>query len=144
MNGNRRRPGSFGAVKYGRFPATTPPGDYSERHVFNEGARALAVDTPWRKMAQYAFTGAAAPILALPANNNRCYLIVQNNSLATPLWVGFGAGADATNGIQILFGGGNFLADYMPPTDDIYIWFTGGAAERCTICEGVFQPPPEF
>lgn len=144
MSNRRKFNPPIGRYPYGENPSTTPPGFYSERHVFNENARALAVNTPWRKMAQYSFTGATTPISALPANNNRCYLIIQNNSAATSLWVGFGAGATETNGVQILFGGGNFLADYMPPTDEIYIYFTAGAAERCVICEGVFQPPPEF
>ena len=139
----RRRP-NIGRYPYGENPSTTPPGFYNEHHVFNEGARAVPIDTPWRKMAQYSFTGGANPISALPANNLRAYLIIQNNSLATPLWVGFGAAATNVNGIQILAAGGNCLADYMPPTDEIYSWFTAGAAETCVICEGVFQPPPEY
>jgi hypothetical protein len=129
---------------YGESPSTHPPHFYNERHVFNEGRQAVRVDTPWRKMAQYAFTGSATPVLALPANHLRCYMIIQNLSAATNLFIGFGAGAIATNGLLILPNGGNFLADYSPPTDDIYIFFAAGAAELCVIAEGVYQPPPEY
>lgn len=137
----RGHPSTLGDLPYARggYPSTFPPSAYSERHVFNEGSRALAFAGPWRKMAQYAFTGSAVPTLALPANHLRSYLIVQNRSAATNLFIGFGAAATETTGILILPGGGNYLADYMVPTDEIYIFFLAGAAETCVICEGVFQ-----
>ena len=135
-------PGGGGrGVEYGRYPDTHPPGDYSERHVFGDRSRALQVIGPVRKMAQYAFTGDVAPVLALPGNYLRVYLIIQNISAATNLFVGFGAGATEANGVLILPNGGNFLADYSPPTDDVYIFFAAGAAEVCVICEGVAQMP---
>ena len=126
---------------YGQNANTHPPKEYSDREVFNRDARGdfeLFLG-PARKMAQYAFIGAATPLLALPANNRRAYLIVQNKSAATNLFIGFGAGIDITNGLLILPNGGNLLADENVPTDDIYIFFTAGAAQLCVICEGVYQ-----
>lgn len=128
-----------GGAPYGEYSDTTPPGFYADNPPFNEGAKAVANVGPLRKMAQYAFTGSATPTLALPANYLRCYLIIQNVSAATNLYIGFGAAATASNGLLILPNGGNFLADYQAPTDDIYIFFTAGAAQTCVICEGVYQ-----
>lgn len=136
MAGKMRR----GGARYGRNPDTTPPDFYSEKQVFNQPGRKLP-KTLIRKIAQYLFTGSGAPVLALPFNPKRVYLIVQNLSAATNLWLGFGAGAVANAGILILPNGGNFLADYNVPMDDIYLFFTAGATETANICEGVLQPP---
>lgn len=114
---------------------------YSEKRVFNAEGGAPRGPVRLRKMAQYQFTGQATPTLALPYNRNRVYLIVQNVSAATNLFLGFGSGATETNGILILANGGNYLADYSVPLDDIYLFFAAGAAETAVICEGVLQPP---
>ena len=129
---------------YGRDDRNTNLAPFYRDHpAFNEGALAMAALTPSRKTAQYAFAGGATPTLALPANYLRCYLIIQNRSGATNLFIGFGSGADQNTGILILPNGGNLLCDYSPPTDDVYIFFAAGAAEVCTICEGVYQPQAE-
>lgn len=135
----RARGGPLG--DYAENPNTHPPGHYDEREVFNRDASGdweLFLG-PARRMAQYAFVGSATATLALPANYRRCYLLIQNNTAATSLYFGFGAGITATTGFQILSGGGNFLADYNAPTDDIYIFFAGGALATCIIGEGVYQ-----
>jgi len=135
--GARRRP----LGDYAENPNTHPPGHYDERTVFNRDARGdyeLFLG-PARRMAQYVFNGAAVATLALPANYRRSYLIIQNNTAATNLYFGFGAGITDTTGFLILPAGGNFLADYNAPTDDIYIFFAGGAVLPCIIGEGVIQ-----
>ena len=137
MAGKMRRSGR----SYGRNRDTTPDsGEYNEREVFNALGKPRK-PRPLQKIAQYAFTGQAIPTLALPFNRNRRYLIIQNVSAATNLFLGFGAGATDTTGILILPAGGNYLADYACPPDEIYLFFTAGAAERAIICEGVLQPP---
>jgi hypothetical protein len=113
---------------------------YSENWAFNAARKGRGAPIQIRKMAQYQFTGTGVPTLALPFNPKRTYLIVQNLSAATNLYLGFGAGATASNGILILPNGGNFLADYAVPMDDIYLFFAAGAAETAVICEGVLQP----
>ena len=113
---------------------------YSESHVFNAGGRGGGKPLPLPRsvgMAQFAFTGQGTPQQALPQNLRRRYLIVQNVG-AVDAYLGFGSGATEGQGL-IIIPGGNYLADYACPTDAIFLYFAGGAAENAILCEGTQQ-----
>lgn len=137
----RSRPlGDYGQTD----PNANPPGHYNERAVFGGPEGFELASGPKRTMVQFAFQAGPAATQILPGNFRRFYLILQNKSTTDTIFFGFSNAVNATSGIGLAPGaagppvtpGGNYLGDYMVPTDEIWI-FCATAAQLGVCAEGV-------
>ena len=101
----------------------------------------------WRNSftaATYPFTIGLTAMQIVPANPLRCYLLVQNKSAASDMFINFGQKPTADNGVIIIprgnyeFIGGANGGPYSPGNS---IWMLGAAAALSgVLVEGVLPP----
>jgi hypothetical protein len=81
-------------------------------------------------------TGQAKPSpLVVPANQQRCAVVIQNLSVLSNLYVNFGAPANANLGI-LLVPDGSLLFDVVCPNNDVYIFFPNAVPQPGVAYQG--------
>lgn len=81
----------------------------------------------------YPFTATLLSQQALPVDNDRRFLFIQNNDALGLIWVSYGVAATLGVGMRFTAGGGGILLDNNVPTAAIYIIGTIASNPNITI-----------
>jgi len=104
------------------LPASVTPGDFGDPGAGPRAERGLGRRTG--KFISYPFLAQVAPIIIVPEQPERFYLIIINNSAANRIFVGFGYDANAINGVILEVNLG-FYEPWIIPTNAIHISAAG-------------------